>query len=102
MDYGNPKNTSFDRYAEADDPHIDPGDTYVFRIDRDLQIGFEGFLKEAVDPPEAFKKIELWVEIVSFCDGTGLVNGRLEGSRKKASLPRFKRLPIPDLSPTFD
>lgn len=82
LDYGNPKNVSFDRYAEAEDPHIGPGDSYVFKIDSNLQKGFEEWLKEAVDPPEAYKKITLWVEIISFGDGTGLVNGGLRRSGK--------------------
>lgn len=83
LDYGNPKNTRFDRYAEAEDPRIDPGDSYVFKIDEDLQKGFESQAKES---PDEFKKFELWFEIISFGDGTGLVNGGSQGTRKKASM----------------
>jgi len=92
--YGNPKNISFDRDPEAEDPHLDPGDSYVFKVEELYQKSFESRDKEY---PEAYKKVDLVFQIVSFGDGTGLVNGRLEGSRKKASMPRFKRLPVPDL-----
>src|SRR5882724_8267689 len=39
LDFGNPKNVSFDRSAEPDDPHIDPGDAFIFKIELDLQKG---------------------------------------------------------------
>ena len=84
LDYGNPKNVRLDRYAEAMDPHIDPGDVYVFKIDEDLQQGFDSNVKEH---PEAYKKFELLFEIISFGDGTGLVNGGSQDYRKSSSIP---------------
>jgi hypothetical protein len=84
LDYGNPKNVDISRYSEAGDPHIDPGDTYVFKIDEQLQKGFEKNVKES---PEVYKKLELWFAIISFGDGTGLVNGGSRDHRKKAEIP---------------
>lgn len=81
--YGNSKNIRLDRYAEADDPHIDPDDIYVFKIDDDFREAFE---RQAKEVPEAYKKFELWFEIISFGDGTGLVNGGARDHRKKASI----------------
>ena len=84
MEYGNPKLVLLDRYAQAEDPHIDPGDSYVFKIEERYQKGFEGGDK---DFPDADKKINLEFEIISFGDGTGLINGGSQDYRKKSSIP---------------
>jgi hypothetical protein len=79
LDYGNPENISFHRLAEPQDPHINPGDTYVFKIAEKFRKGFEGQERSS---PEVHKKLELWFEIISFGDGTGLVNGGKRDHRK--------------------
>jgi len=83
LEFGNPKLALLDRYAQVEDPHIDPGDTYVFKVEELYQKGFEGGDK---DFPDADKKINLEFEIISFGDGTGLINGGSRDHRKKASI----------------
>jgi hypothetical protein len=80
FDYGNPKNVRLDRIAEADDPRIDPGESFVFKVDEKIRKGTEMWEKAS---PTGYRHTELWIEIISFGDGTGLINGRLEDYRKK-------------------
>jgi len=95
--YGNPKNIDLDRCAELEDPHLDPGDLYVFKIDEDFQKGFQAWEAES---PAIYKNLELSVEIISFGNGTGLINGGSRDYRKKASdPPRSER--IVKKKPTF-
>ena len=82
FDYGNPKNVRLDRVAEADDPHIDPGESFVFKVDEQIRKGMENWEKSS---GISHHHTELWIEIISFGDGTGLINGNPEDHRKKTA-----------------
>jgi len=83
LSYGDPKNQDLDRSAEPDDPHIEPGESYIFKIEERFQQGFEA--REKGDPG-AYRRFELWITAISFGDGTGVVNGRSKDYRKKTSI----------------
>jgi hypothetical protein len=83
LEFGNPILVQLDKVAGKDDPHIDPGETYVLKIDEGFQKGFEKYARES---PEKYKRFVLDVEIISFGDGTGLVNGGPRDHRKDISL----------------
>ena len=76
LTYGNSKLIDLSQRASADDPALQPGDTYVFRIPEARSLGFANMKKRGIITDEATKNIELHLERVSFGDGTGYSYGR--------------------------
>jgi hypothetical protein len=54
--------------AEPGDPHIDPGEVYVFKIPEDLQRGLKEYHQTM---PWLVKRLKLSFPLISFGDGTG-------------------------------
>jgi hypothetical protein len=58
--------------GDPQDPHLNPGDTYVFTIPENLKKGLKVHHEKS---PEAFKRLELHFGVISFGDGTGFEVG---------------------------
>jgi hypothetical protein len=79
--------------ATPEDPAIQPGDTYVFRIPEGYAKGLDYMRREQGVTDEMTKHIDLKLSLVSFGDGTGYMSGRKyifppeSLKKKKPSLP---------------
>lgn len=79
LSFGNIKYWDIGVQADQQDPHLDPGQTYVFTIPpknaRTLGRKYER-------APEEFKKLDFHFTVISFGDGTGFQAGSPIDSRK--------------------
>jgi len=75
--YGRAALTDFSAPLQSDDVPIKPGEIYTFKIDANLQQGWEKFTKRRGISKAAPKKIQLIFQLLNFGDGTGF--GTTEG-----------------------
>ncbi len=66
--FGERKYVDLRRIGDSQDPHLNPGDTYVFTIPEKLKKGLKVKHEKS---PKAFKRLELRFGVISFGDGTG-------------------------------
>jgi len=86
--FGERKYIDFNTIADPRDPHLNPGETFIFRIPEKLQKGLR--VKHERDP-EVMKRLEFDISTVSFGDGTGIVAQRLRDWRIKKAHYDAKR-----------
>lgn len=80
LTFGKRENILIRRIAEAEDPHLNPDEIYVFTIPEPHRRGFEGRHKKF---PAAYRNFRLDVMLVSFGDGTGWEVGEPRDKRKQ-------------------
>lgn len=66
--YGERKYIDLRRVGDPQDPHLNPGDTYVFTIPEKLK---KGLKVQHEKSPNNFNRLELHFGVISFGDGTG-------------------------------
>ncbi|MBA2706083.1 MAG: hypothetical protein H0U60_19795 [Blastocatellia bacterium] len=72
LTFGKRENIKIMQLADTEDPHIDPGEVYVFTIPEPFRTGFEGRHKRY---PDLDKNLLLRFAVISFGDGTGFEVG---------------------------
>jgi hypothetical protein len=72
MHFGERKYIDIRRVGDPQDPHLNPGDTYIFTIEKQYKKGLK-IQHEMV--AEEFKTLELHFGVISFGDGTGFQAG---------------------------
>jgi hypothetical protein len=83
--YGDPKkNGLIDNYANPEDEHIAPGETYVFTIP---EIDRKGIAVRDKKFPERNKNLVLEFQIINFGDGTGFEGARKLDLRRRSYTP---------------
>jgi hypothetical protein len=98
LTFGKRENIQIIQLADPEDPHIEPGEGYVFTIPEPFRTNFEGRHKRY---PDLDKNLLLRFAVVSFGDGTGFevgeprdLRGRkvsiFEGSNTQEIKKRFK------------
>jgi hypothetical protein len=79
--YGDPKkNGHTDRYANPEDEHLAPGETYVFTVPELFKKGLKAKHEKF---PERAKNLKLKFAIINFGDGTGFIAGERRDYRDK-------------------
>ena len=87
--YGDPKkNGDIAKYADPEDEHLEPGDTYVFTIPEMYRKGAKAKHEKS---PKVTKNLVLEFAIINFGDGTGFEAGRNLDLRGKGFTP-----PVPE------
>jgi hypothetical protein len=87
--FGDTKNVDVSKIADPQDPHIDPGETFILTIAEQFR---KGLKVQHERSPELMKKLELRFSVISFGDGTGFeAGGRLGDYRIKKSHPDSKK-----------
>jgi len=66
--FGDRKYIDVKRIGDPQDPHLDPGHTFIFTIPEKLQIGLKVFHERH---PELTRKLEMLFGVISFGDSTG-------------------------------
>jgi len=66
--YGERKYIDLRRVGDPQDPHLNPGDTYVFTIPEKMK---KGLKVQHEKSPNNFNRLELHFGVISFGDGTG-------------------------------
>jgi hypothetical protein len=66
--YGERKYIDLRRVGDPQDPHLNPGDTYVFTIPEQMRKGLKAKQERT---PNAVMRLELYFGVISFGDGTG-------------------------------
>lgn len=89
MTYGVDRLMNVRELAAPGDPHLKPGETYVFKIPDSRVPGLEYLRREKNLPPEAADKIDIEFDIISLGDGTGYVGGQRMLYAKKKSSDRY-------------
>lgn len=86
--------------AGPDDVPLKPGETYVFKVPESMVMGFEYMKKERKNlSPKIWNKIELWLHIVNFGDGTGYAGGqKVSYSKKVGAKPAGRKTAPPFVS----
>ena len=83
--YGDPeKNGRIDIFADPQDEHLEPGETYVLTIEEQYKKGLKAKHEKF---PHVTKNLILKVSIVNFGDGTGFEGGRSLDLRGKGNAP---------------
>ncbi|MDT4951969.1 MAG: hypothetical protein QOJ02_107 [Acidobacteriota bacterium] len=82
--YGDPKNAHISWYAEPEDKHLAPGETYVFTIPEMYRKGLKAKHEKH---KEVTKNLELEIAMISFGDGTGFEAGMSRDYRGKNPAP---------------
>ena len=82
LKFGDRKNMDVGRFAELEDPRLNPGETVVLEIPEQYRKGLQ--IKQERHP-EMVKRFELHFGIISFGDGTGFVVERARDYRIKRS-----------------
>ena len=87
--YGDRKYIDIRRIGDPQDPHLNPGDTYVFTIPERFKRGLKAKQERS---PHAFKRFELHFGVISFGDGTGFEVGDFTDYRSMTAppVPRMK------------
>ena len=76
LHYGDMRFDRLDERASPQDQPIPPGGTVTLTVPSSIWEGFEGYKNEKNLPPAVMKKVEIWLEEVSFGDGTGYEDGK--------------------------
>lgn len=79
LTFGALKNWDIGDFADPQDPHLDPGETYVFTIPEESR---KWLGKQHERVPQEFKKLDFHIDIISFGDRTGFEIGRPLDVRK--------------------
>lgn len=80
--FGERKYIDLTRIGDHQDPHLNPGDTYVFTIPEKLR---KGLKVQHARSPQAFKRLELHFQLISFGDGTGFLVDEPADTRMRKS-----------------
>jgi len=88
LDFGADQNIDYRRNADPNDPFIKPGETLVFRIPESMRKGLKTQYEKT---PDAMKRLELRLNVISFGDGTGFVAERHRDGRIKKGHAEIKR-----------
>ena len=76
LHYGDIRFDQLDERAGPQDQPIPPGETVTLRVPSSISEGFEGYKNQQNLPPALMKRVEIWLEEVSFGDGTGYEDGK--------------------------
>ena len=98
--YGAERLINVHELAGPDDVPIKPGETYVLKVPESMVMGFDYIKKEKKNlPPKAWNKVELWLHIVNFGDGTGFAGGqKVSYSEKVGAKPAGRKTAPPFVS----
>ena len=82
LEYGERKYIDIRAIGDPQDPHLNPGDTYIFTIEEKYRGGLKIHHEKA---PEDYKRLDLHFGVISFGDGTGFHVQRFLDYRTKTS-----------------
>lgn len=82
LEFGKRGNIDYTKDADPQDPHLNPGDKFMFTIPEKMR---EGLRDQHERTPELMKKLDLHISVVSFGDGTGFVAERLRERKRSHS-----------------
>ncbi|MEN3334778.1 MAG: hypothetical protein V7641_4143 [Blastocatellia bacterium] len=87
-----------------EDPRINPGETYVLKIEKGIWKGFETYRSTHTVDPSATYRIQLIIQIFRFADGTGynFSNYIAPGKTSKNHSPPKKRIDGKALKKLFE
>lgn len=88
LPFGERKNIDIRRYADPQDPHLDPGGTLVFTIPEKLR---KGLRDKHETIREITKNLALEFQVISFGDGTGFVGDQPRDHRSKRAHANSKK-----------